>query len=533
MLLVLFGAVGLLLLIACVNAANLLLARSSARVREIAVRSALGAARLRIIRQLLTESLVISLAAAALGTLLATVGVRVLIRFLPPAFPRASEIRLETGVFAFTLLVAVVTGLLFGLVPALTATRTDLQQSLRENGRSASATAPQLRLRNILVIGETALACLLLVAAGLMLHSFINLLNTDPGFHPQQVLTASLNLPQQRYRTDQQCVQFFDRLLLSLQSLPGVESAGVGSDLPWTGDDNNADGFQVEGHPDLKTTARYHVASPGYFRSLGIPLLHGRVFDGHEKEHGPFLLVVNESMASRYWPGEDAVGKRISFRGRPEEKDWMRIVGVVRDIKDQPDSTSVRPALWFTPIQQTQRGMFLAVRSSSDPEQLTNQIRLAVRQADPELAVSDLRLMNEIAHQAFSTQRFALFLIGLFALLALALATFGIYGVISYSASQRQHEFGIRMALGAEPSALVRTIVGQGLKLSLIGITLGMLFAAGSARLLGSLLYGVQGTDPAAFVTVAVVALVTAAVACYLPARRVVGADPIRSLHAE
>jgi predicted permease len=536
MLLVLLAAVGLLLLIACVNAANLLLARSSARVREIAVRSALGAARGRIVRQLLTESLVISLASAALGTLLAVAGVRVLVSFLPADFPRASAIRLDATVFAFTLIVAVLTGLLFGLVPALTASRTDLQNSLRESGRSATGSTSQLRLRNFLVVGETGLACVLLIAAGLMLHSFVNLLHVDPGFRPQQVLTASISLSNQRYRKSPQRVQFYQQLIANLESLPGVEYAGGGTDLPWTGYDGNADGYTVEGRTDeynRKTIARYHIATPDYFRALGIPLLAGRFFDGHEQLEGPYFIIVNESMATRYWPGESAVGKRISFQSRPQEKDWMQIVGIVGDVKDQPDSASVRPAFWLSHQQEGARNLFVAVRSSSDPALLTNQFRAAVHQLDPELAVADLRLMNQVSSAAFSGQRFSLFLVGLFALLALVLATFGMYGVVSYSVNQRMHEFGLRMALGARPSDLLRLILSQGLMLSIAGAAAGLICAAAFTKLLASLLYGVKTTDPVTFASVAFVALATTTLACYLPARRAAAADPMHSLRSE
>ncbi len=536
MLFVLLGAVGLLLLIACVNAANLLLARSSARVREIAVRSALGAARARIVRQLLTESLVIALAGAALGTLLAVGGVRTLVAFLPADFPRASAIRLDASVFGFTLAVAVLTGLLFGLVPALTASRIDLQNSLREGGRSATGSTSQLRLRNFLIVGETGLACVLLIAAGLMLHSFVNLLRADPGFEPQQVLTASLSLPYQRYQKPTQRVEFYKQLIANLEALPGVQSAGAGTDLPWTGYDGNADGYKIEGRSDeynQKTTSRYHVATPDYFRALGIPLLSGRFFDGHEQEDGPNVIIVNESMANRYWPGESAIGKRISFRGRPEEKDWMQIIGIVRDVKDQPDSTSIRPAFWMPHQQQTERNLFIAMRSSSDPAMLANQFRLAVRQLDPELAVADLRTMTQISSAALATQRFSLFLVGLFALLALVLATFGMYGVISYSVNQRMHEFGLRMALGARPWDLLRLILGQGLMLSIAGAAAGLICAAGVTKLLGSLLYGVRAIDPVTFAAVALLALATTTLASYLPARRAAAADPMHSLRAE
>jgi predicted permease len=537
MLLVLLGAVALLLLIACVNAANLLLARSSARVREIAVRSALGAGRWRIVRQLLTESLVIALAGAALGTLLAVGGVRVLVSYLPAGFPRAGEIRLDSRVFAFTLIVAVVTGLFFGLVPAITAARTDLQQSLREGGRSASGGGGQLRLRNLLVVGETGLACVLLIAAGLMLHSFVNLLRADPGFRPQKVLTASVSLPSEHFSTEPQVIQFYERLTSNLESIPGVESAGIGSDLPWTGYDGNADGYTVEGRSaeyNSKTMARFHIASVDYFRALGIPLIRGRFFTGNDDTNSPTVIVVNKAMADRYWPDEDAIGKRISFHSQPAtDKDWIQIVGVVGDIKDQPDGAATRPAFWLPHAQEPDRNVCLAVRTSLDPAQLTSQLRDTVRQLDSGLAIGDVLVMNQVVDAAFSSQRFALFLVALFAALALVLSTIGIYGVISYSVNQRMHEFGIRMALGARPLGLMRLIVGQGLRLSVVGAAVGLLCAAGLGRVLSSLLYGVSDKDPLTFAGVAALTLLTTTVACYLPARRASYADPTNTLRSE
>lgn len=538
MLFVLLAAVGLLLLIACVNAANLLLARASARVREIAVRSALGAARGRIVRQLLTESLVIALAGAALGTVLAVGGVRALVALLPAGFPRSSEIHLDPWVFLFTLVVALVTGLLFGLVPALTASRTDLQQSLREGGRSSTGSSRQLRLRNFLVVGETSLACVLLIAAGLILHSFVNLLKSDPGFRPQQVLTASLSLPDEHYKTAQQTRHFYSQLISNLEALAGVQSAGVGTDLPFTGYDENTGGFSVEGRPaeyNDKTTARYHVASLDYFRAMGIPLLNGRFFTGHDDKDAPLVIVVNEAMATRYWPGEDAVGKRISFSDKPTEKDWFRIVGVVGDIKDQPSNSAAKAAFWW-PLQQMpfdNTDMSVAVRFNSNPTLMATQLRLAVRQLDPGLAIADLRLMSQITDASVSTQRFTLFLIGLFAALALVLATIGMFGVISYSVSRRMPEFGMRIALGARPWDLLRLIVGQGLTLSVLGAAIGLLCAAAFARLLSSLLYGVSALDPITFLAVAILALATTTLACYFPATRATKADPMTSLRSE
>jgi predicted permease len=540
LLLVLLGAVGLLLLIACVNAANLLLARSTARRREIAVREALGAARPRIVRQLLTESLVIALAGAALGTLLATGGVRALVSLLPAGFPRASAIHLDPMVFAFTIVIALLTGLLFGIVPALIGSRTDLQQNLREGGRGATGSYRQLRLRNLLVAAETGLACMLLIAAGLMLHSFVNLLRADPGFRPQQVLTASISLPFKEYRERDQVRRFYEQLIADLQALPEVRSAGVATDLPWTGYDENLGGFLIEGQPassSQRTTARYHVASLDYFRAMGVPLLSGRFFTDHDDASGPQVLIINETMARRYWPGEDALGKRISFDSQPKEKDWVQVVGVVGDIKDRPESSAAHPAFWWPlaqmPFTFTDMSVVLRSSSGSGPGILADPLRLAVNRLDSGLAVADVQLMNQIADESVSKQRFTLFLVALFAALALILATIGMYGVISYSVNQRLGEFGMRLALGARPWDLLTMILGQGLRLSIAGSAGGLLCAAVFARLLGGLLYGVSGADPVTFAGVALVALATAMLACYLPARRASHADPMSSLRSE
>jgi predicted permease len=363
-------------------------------------------------------------------------------------------------------------------------------------------------------------------------------LRADPGFEPQQVLTASLSLPMQRYRPMPKRVAFYKQLLDNLAALPGVQCVGAGTDLPWTGYDGNADGFKVEGRSDeynSKTTSRYHAATPDYFRALGIPLVRGRFFDGREDYVADFagVIIVNETMANRYWPGKDALGKRISFRSRPQEKDWMQIIGIVRDVKDEPNSTSNHAAFWLPHTQQPDPNMLVAMRSSMDPAMLANQFRLAVRQLDPELAVANVRTMSQISSTALSTQRFSLFLVGLFALLALVLATFGMYGVISYSVNQRMHEFGLRMALGARPSDLLRLILGEGLTLSILGAAAGLLCAAGLTKLLVSLLYGVSATDPVTFSAVALLALATTTLACYLPARRAAAADPMHSLRTE
>jgi predicted permease len=538
MLLVLLGAVGLVLLIACVNAANLLLARAAARQKEIAVRAALGAGRGRLVRQMLAESLLIALLGGALGALLAIVGVRVLVSFLPPGFPRTDAIHVHGFVFAVTALVAVATGILFGLVPAVQASQTDPQQGLHEGGRGSSGSGRQTRLRAVLVVGEVALACLLLVGAGVILRSFVNLLRLDPGFQPEHVLTAEIALPNANYKTTDNIASFYQRLLAKLNTLPGVHAVGAGTDLPWTGYDENMGGFTIEGKnppPHEEFHARYHTASPDYFQAVGIPLVHGRVFNEGDTKDTPRVLVINNVMARRYWPGEDAVGKRITFDDKPKESDWFRVVGVVGDVKDTPESKGAEPAFWWPVLQQPFpfANMTIVLRANSAPLLLTEALRSNVRDLDPSLAVAHVRLLDRIAEEQFSTPRFALFLIGLFAALALLLAAIGIYGVISYSVSQRMHEFGMRVALGASSWNLVKMVMKQGVLLTVIGVAIGLGCALAFAGVLDSLLYGVSARDPLTLIGVGAMAIGTATLASLPSARRATGADPMTSLRAE
>jgi predicted permease len=524
MLLMLLGAVGMVLLIACANSANLLLARAAARQREVAVRLALGAPRRRLVRQMLTESLLISLLGGALGALLAIGGVKMLVTLLPAGFPRVSEIHVNAMVFGFTLLISVVTGVVFGLAPALQASRTDPRQGLHEGGRGATGSARQQRLRSVLVIAEVSLACVLLIGAGLMLRSF---------------LTATLALPRATYETPEKYNGFFDQLNARLAALPEVESAGTGTDLPWTGYDDNA-GFTIEGkkppaHEEFH--ARYHAATPGYFRALGIPLIRGRFFTPGDVMDAPRALVVNRALAERYWPGEDVLGKRITFNDTPKDKDWLTIVGVVGDVKDKPSSVGAEPAFWWPLRQLPFISMFaemsLVVRSSANPQLLTEQVREQVKQLDPTLAVADVRLMAEIADESVSTPRFAFVLVGLFAALAIVLAAIGIYGVISYSVSQRIPEFGLRLALGAPPRGLLRLVLVQAGRLAGTGTILGLIVALALARVLQSQIYDVSASDPLTFTAVGLIVLAVALLACYVPARRATKANPMVALRAE
>ena len=535
LLLVLMGAVGMVLLIACANAANLLLARASTRQREISVRLALGAPRSRVVCQLLTESLLISFVGGAFGLALALVGVKALVSLLPANFPRAHDIHVSAPVFAFTFAVSVVTGILFGLAPALQASRIDPNQGLHKGGRATAGSGHQSRLRNALVVSEVGLACVLLIGAGLMLRSLLNIVHLDPGFRQDHVLAATLSLPPTEYKTQEDAGRFCSQLGTSLESLPGVQSAGLGSDLPWSGyDDNtsfNIDGKQPPPHDDFH--ARYHMASGDYFRSLGTPLLRGRFFNDGDKKDAPAVVIINRALAQRYWPGEDVIGKRITFEDNPKDKDWLTIVGVVGDVKDQPNSPGAQPAFWWSALQVTAENMSLVVRSDSDPELLIDAVRKSVAQLNPALALGSVRLMDQIVAGSVATPRFAFILVGLFAGLAILLAAIGTYGVISYSVTQRTPEFGLRMALGAQRLDVLRLVLTQAAKLVLSGTAIGVMLALVLARVLKSLIYEVSPTDPLTFTAIAFSVLAVAIVACYIPARKATEADPMIALRAE
>jgi predicted permease len=534
-LLVLLGAVGMVLLIACANAANLLLARAAARQREIAVRLALGASRSRLIRQLLTESLLIALLGGGLGLAMAVGGVKALVSLLPANFPRVHEIHVSTPVFLFTFLISALTGILFGLVPAIQASRIDPKQGLHEGGRSATGSGRSSRLRKILVVSEVSLACVLLVGAGLMLRSLLNLLHLDPGFQQQHVLTANLSLPSANYKKSADVARFYGRLDSDLRSIPGVESAGIGSDLPWTGYDENTS-FYIEGkqappHEDFH--GRYHVATPDYFRALGIPLVRGRFYTSSDNRDAHNVMIINQALAKQYWPKEDAVGKRMTFADKPTEKDWFTVVGIVGDVKDKPNSPAAVPAFWWSALQQPSTDMSLVVRANSSPELLGDAVRQVVRRIDSSLAVADVQLMDQITDASVATPRFTFVLVGLFAGLAILLAAIGTYGVIAYSVSQRTPEFGLRMALGAQRSDVLRLVLRQATKLVLTGTTIGVILALIMGRVLTSLIYDVSPADPLTFTVVGLGVIIIAVFACYIPAQKATKTDPMIALRAE
>jgi predicted permease len=533
LLLILLGAVGAVLLIACANAANLLLARSIARRQEMAVRAAIGAGRSRLLRQLLTESLLIAFAGAVGGSLVAIGGVKLLVALLPADFPRAHAIHLDSIVFLFTVAIAIGAGLLFGFAPALQGSRANPSQALREGARGSTGGRRTARLRSLLVVAEIGIASALLIGAGLMLRSFVNLLRADPGFRPDHVLTANLALARVRYKDGPDIARFYGQLVTNLAALPGVQAAGASTDVPWTGYNENTN-FLVEGRTgpgDDRPHARYHSGTPDYFRAMGIPLLAGRYPTDRDTASAPQVLIVNRALARRVWPNENAVGKRISF-GLPPS--WVTIIGVVGDVKDAPNSAAAEPAFWWPESQvQPTYAMSIAVRATMAPGALLDTVRREVHALDPSLAISGVQTMEQVANQSLATPRFSMALIGLFAGLALALAAIGMYGVIAYSIGQRTHEFGLRMALGASPREVQFSVLNGGLKLAAAGVALGVACALPLSKVESSLLYEVGATDPATFTAVAIVAVAVASLACYIPARRATRADPMSALRCD
>jgi putative ABC transport system permease protein len=533
MLLALFGAVVFVLLIACVNVANLSMARGTAREREVAVRASLGAGRWRIARQLLTESLLLAIAGGVAGILLAQWAIDALLALNPEGLPRLQAVSLDLRILLFTLCITILTGLFFGLAPALQSGRVDLNEILKEGGRSSSG--QRRKLRDVLVITEVALALALLAGAGLLLRSFWKLQQTDPGFNPERILTASISLPGAHYQEASKALAFQQQLLERLAALPGVQSTGLTSDLPWTGYDENV-GFAIEGKtfpPNDGPSARYHFVSADYFRTIGVPLIAGRFFNNDDKQNTRLVVLINRAMAERYWPGENAVGKRFTFSSQPEEKDWFSIVGIIGDVKDYPHSPIVAPALYWPTTQQTQRQFILAVRSNAEPARLADALRNEVRALDKELPLAEIKTLETIAATAVAGRRFTLWVVGFFALTATGLAAVGIYSVLSYMIAQRTHEIGIRMALGAQLGDVLKLIIRQGMALVLAGLALGLASAFALTRLIRGLLFEVSATDPIAFALATALLALVALLACYVPARRATKVDPLIALRSE
>jgi len=532
-LLILLGVVGFVLLVACANVANLMLARTSARQKEFAVRAALGASRWRIIRQTLTESVVISVLGAGLGLLLAVWGVKFMLALIPVKLPFWMNFNLDFRVLAFTSGVSLLTALIFGTMPAVLGTRIDLNNTLKEGGRSANASARH-RTRGLLVIAEVALALMVLVGAGLMIQSFINLRHVGPGFNEKNVLTFAVVLPRSKYE-EPRCGEFFRQLLERVRALPGVDAAGATATLPLTGD-NWGRSLTVEGYPVLSVgqapMIQHTVVTPGYFQTLGIPMLMGRDFTERDSKDAEKVTIVDERLAHEYWPNESPIGKRIRF-GPPEDNEpWHTIVGVVGAVRHEQLDKETRKSVYLPHLQIPVNGLSLVVQSKN-PGNLAGALRGQIRELDPELPMVDLMTMEEVVSQSVWQNRLYAILFSAFAAIAMLLAAVGIYGVMSYSVTQRTQEIGIRMALGAQMKDVLRLMVKAGLALSLIGVAIGIGGALALTRLMRSLLFGVTPTDAFTFIGVSLMLLLVALLACYIPARRATKVDPLVALRYE
>ncbi len=536
-LLVLLGAVGFVLLIACANVANLLLARAAVRQKEIALRLALGANRSRLTRQFLTESVLLSVCGGAVGLIFAFAGLRILKTFIPATISQAEAIGIDGRVLVFTALVALVTGLIFGLAPALQASHFSLNETLKEGGRDAAGGSKGVRLRGLLVIAEVAVSFVLLIGAGLLINSFLHLRNLNPGFRADHLLTAKIDLPELKYPDREHRIPFLDEVLRRVSALPGVQSAAIAGNLPLT---YNGDSMfvGVEGIPDPPTDQQvdviYRAVGPGYFSTMGIPLVRGRDFNDRDTADTTLGVVVSEKMAQHFWPGQDPVGKRLKPGPTTSDSPWREVIGVVKDVR-QNDFIAAPKLQMYMSYRQLK---FLApnalvVRTSVDPMSLATQLRNAVWAVDKDQPVSNIDTMEHIVARAVARQRFSTMLLGIFAILALVLAAVGIYGVMSYSVAQRTREIGIRMALGAQRKDVLKMTVKQGLKLVLIGIGLGLVVALALTRVMASLLFGVSATDPLTFLSIPLVLLAVAAVASYIPALRATRVDPMVALRAQ
>ncbi len=530
-LLVLFGAVSFVLLISCTNVVNLLLVRANAREKEIAIRSALGAKGMRLVRQLITENMLLALIGGGLGLLLAFWSIDLLVTFIPANVPRLEDIGVDRKVLGFTLAVSLLTGVTFGLVPALKALRPGLNEWLKEGGRRTSPGARRRNVQSLLVISEVALALLLLIGAGLMVKSFFHLRKVDPGFNPIRVLTTDISLSESRYSQSHDVSSFYRQVLNQLEGQPPVQSVGVTSRLPLRG--GEACGYGLEERRfDMNQIAEFRAISPGYFRAMGIPLLSGRDFDERDSENGTGVIIINETMARRTWPNEDPVGKRLAI-DKTEERGMREIVGVVGDVKHYGLNAESRREMYVPYLQRPRHSMTLVVRARSEPIPLAQAVREAVRKVDKDQPVFNIRTLENLLSNSVSRPRFSGLLLTIFSAVGLVLAAIGIYGVISYSVSHRTHEIGIRMALGAVRSDVMKMVLRQGLRLTLAGLAVGIVAAFTLTRIISNLLYGVSPTDPLTFVGVSLLLAGVALVACYIPARRATRIDLMEALRYE
>jgi putative ABC transport system permease protein len=536
-LLILLGAVGLVLLIACANVANLLLARAAVRQKEIAVRVALGARRWRLIRQFLTESVSLSVLGGLVGLAIAYGGLMVLKSFIPENISQAREISIDYKVLGFTLLVSVGTGLIFGLAPALQSVRFNQMETLKEGGRDAATGGSGKRLRGLLVMAEVAISLVLLIGAGLLINSFLRLRNVDPGFRAENLLTMRIVLPEPKYEKRVRRSVFYTDLVQRVQSLAGVRSAAVTTNLPLYRQGNSIS-VSIEGKPEPPPGQEQIVVtrmiSPSYFDTMTIPLLKGRGLTDQDTDDSPNVAVISETMARRYWPGEEPVGKRLAIGKVRSPADLIQVIGVAKDVRQFELTADPKPQMYLT---YRQFGFFdlrdLVVKTDVDPASLAATVRNAVWEIDKDQPVSNIRTMEDILGDSIARQRFSMLLLAIFASVALVLAAVGIYGVMSYSVAQRTHEIGIRMALGAQTSAVLKLAVGYGLKLVGAGIIIGLIASFALTRVMSTLLFGVTATDPTTFMLISLLLIAVAAIASYLPARRATKVNPIIALRYE
>jgi putative ABC transport system permease protein len=541
--LVLLAAVGAILLIGCANLANLTLARGAAREREIAVRASLGAGSWRLIRQLLTENLLIAGAGGALGLALGYAMIRGLIRLAPPfSLPSEADVSIDPAILLFTLAVSLVTALLFGLAPAIHAARVDPASSMKEGGRSATSGAARARLRSALIVSEVALAFVLLAGAGLLVGSFFRMLQVDTGFSSDNLITARLPIARDRFTHPEQLLQYVRLLDGGLRAAPGVRDVAFSNVLPMQGWGDGMP-FLVAGRAFLDRANRracfYKRVTSSYFHALDIHLMRGRTFNEHDTRGGAPVTVINEEMAKRYFKGEDPIGKRILIQeilyGQPglgPEIPW-EVVGIVGDEQTGSLIDDKSPGVYVTFDQSPTNDVNMVLRGSVDPRTLTSAINAAVHAVDKDQAVADLQTLEQIKSGTVSSDRMQTMLLAIFAALALLLAAIGIYGVISYSVTQRTHELGIRAALGASRGSLLGMVIRRGMRLTLMGLAIGAAGALALTRLLGSLLFGISPRDPVTLVVVAAVLSSVALLACYIPARRAAGVDPMVALRYE
>jgi putative ABC transport system permease protein len=538
-LLILFGAVGCVLLIACANVANLLLARATTRHKEIAIRTALGASRLRVVRQLLTESLLLSIFGGALGLLLAWWGTELLVALVPKGLPRADEISLDASVLGFTTLIALATGIFFGIAPALQISKTELTQTLKEGGRTSGDGAQRNRVRSILVVSEVAIALILLVGAGLLINSFLRLQKVNPGFDTNNVLSFRIGLPDSRYPQSQQKIDFYKQLVSRIESLPGVKSVGYVNALPFSGQGGDV-GFAIEGEPTNSAQpfpydADYRTISQGYFNAMGIEFLEGRDFDERDDLQSNPVVIINETLAKRFFPNQNPLGKRINPSFAVDRRGILmrEIVGVVRSFKHSSLSAENKPELYVAYKQNPRPTAMMVARTTGDPTNLISTVRNEVKALDSTLAIYSVRTLDQYLAASVAQPRFNTLLLGIFAAVALILTSVGLYGVMSYTVTQRTRELGIRMALGAKPGDVLKLILKQGMGLTITGVVLGLAGAFALTRVAESLLFGVSATDPLTFLVVSTFLLGVALVACLVPARRATKTDPMVALRYE